>query len=285
MTTYIGRFAPSPTGPLHMGSLVTALASWADARHHQGQWLLRIEDIDPPREIAGASDQIIAALQVHGLHWDNDITYQSRRADGYQQALATLRDKSLLYACQCTRKQLRLQATQSGSGAYPGHCSHLSLSEDQRPLRLRVNDEMVSFTDLHAGACEENVSLSVGDFIIRRKDNLTAYQLAVVVDDSLQGITHVVRGADLLDNTPRQIALQRALGVHTPAYLHLPLVLTDDGSKLSKQTGAAPLDHQHPLHNLQRAWEILGQPSLAAAQQVSDFLVQATARWQRRLIP
>lgn len=268
-----------------MGSLVTALASWVDARHYRGRWLLRVEDIDPPREVAGATEAIITALRLHELHWDGDITFQSQRSDGYARALSTLRSRNLLYACQCTRKQLRQQASNSGCGAYPGYCSQLSLSQDQRPLRLRVDDGEISFTDLHAGTLSENVARRVGDFIIRRKDNLTAYQLAVVVDDALQGVTHVVRGADLLDNTPRQMALQQALEIATPAYLHIPLVLADNGNKLSKQTGAAALDNQTPLDNLRQAWKFLGQPALPSVRRASDFLVEATRTWQRRLIP
>jgi glutamyl-Q tRNA(Asp) synthetase len=284
MTSYIGRFAPSPTGPLHLGSLVTALASWADARHHRGDWLLRIEDIDPPREVDGATPAIIEALQHHGLNWDGDITYQHAQSHRYDAALATLREAKRLYACQCTRKQLRAQAQATGSSAYPGHCAGLNLVETNRPLRLRVRDELVEYHDLHAGTQQENVAESVGDFIIRRKDNLYAYQLAVVTDDAHQHITHIVRGSDLLDNTARQIALQRALKYRRPTYLHLPLVLTDDGAKLSKQTGAPALENNCALDNLRAAWRYLGQKTLTA-RTVSEFLSAAVAAWNRAQIP
>ncbi len=268
-----------------MGSLVTALASWVDARHHHGLWLLRVEDIDPPREVTGASAAIIKSLQQHGLHWDGDVSYQSRHAARFDDALQQLRNASRLYACQCTRKQLRSEAVANASRAYPGHCRELGLREELRPLRLRVRDEVITFEDIHAGCQRENVSSSVGDFIVHRKDALYAYQLAVVVDDAHQKITHVVRGADLLDNTARQIALQQALGYEQPAYLHLPLVTTDTGTKLSKQTGAPALDDSRAIDNLQRAWAFLGQPALTATRQVQDFLLAATAAWQRALIP
>lgn len=268
-----------------MGSLVTALASWIDARHHRGEWLLRIEDIDPPREVAGATEAIINSLKAHGLHWDGDLSCQSRHSVEYEAALSHLRGNNRLYACQCTRKQLRQEAARTGNSAYPGHCSELDLDETERPLRLRVKDEVIAFEDLHAGAQSENVSDTVGDFIVRRKDNLYAYQLAVVVDDARQNISHVVRGADLLDNSARQIALQEALSCDRPAYLHLPLVLNDKGSKLSKQTGADALDSSNALNNLQQAWRYLGQPALATRTRVSDFLAEATASWTRSRIP
>ncbi len=285
LTSYIGRFAPSPTGPLHMGSLVTALASWVDARQHGGQWLLRVEDIDPPREVAGATDEIIAALDAHGLYWDGHITYQHARSHHYEAALDRLRASKQLYACECTRKQLRAVAAQSGDAAYPGTCSALDLEEQHLPLRLRVADEVISFTDLHAGAQLENVAGKIGDFIIKRRDFLYAYQLAVVVDDALQHVTHVVRGADLLDNSPRQIVLQRMLGYTTPEYLHLPLISSSDGKKLSKQTGAQALDNSNAVANLQKAWSFLGQSAVSATSKVSEFLSAAVSQWQRRRIP
>lgn len=268
-----------------MGSLVTALASWVDARQHGGEWLLRIEDIDPPREEAGATQQIISALQAHGLSWDGDISYQSERSAHYDAALDQLRQGQQLYACQCTRKQLRAVAAKTGIAAYPGTCSALNLAERNLPLRVRICSDATAFTDLNAGTLHENVAEKIGDFIVRRRDFLYAYQLAVVVDDALQNITHVVRGADLLDNSPRQIVLQQLLGYPTPHYLHLPLVNNADGNKLSKQTGAAALDNHTPLANLQSAWSYLGQSAVSASSKVSEFLSAAVNVWQRDKIP
>lgn len=285
MTNYIGRFAPSPTGPLHAGSLVSALASWVDARHHHGQWLLRIEDIDPPREVAGATKSIIRSLQQHGLHWDGDITCQSTCSKYYETALQYLRNKKLIYACQCTRKNLRALASQNNTTAYPGTCRDLHLPETDKALRLRITDGEVAFTDLHAGPQRENVANTCGDFIVRRRGPLYAYQLAVVVDDARQHITHIVRGSDLLDNTARQIALQSALGYQPPQYLHLPVVKGKDGRKLSKQTGANALDDSAALENLRQAWAFLGQPALPAAHNTDQFLQAAISHWQRNLIP
>ncbi len=285
LTTYIGRFAPSPTGPLHMGSLVTALASWVDARQRHGQWLLRIEDIDPPREVAGATEQIITALDAHGLHWDGEISYQSARSAHYDSVLDHLRARNELYACQCTRKHLRAVAAETGNTAYPGTCSNLGLAERNLPLRLRVARGETTFTDANAGEMRENVSAKIGDFIIRRRDFFYAYQLAVVVDDALQRITHVVRGADLMDNSPRQIVLQHMLGYPTPEYLHLPLVTNTHGDKLSKQTGADALDNDDALANLQKAWRFLGQSAVSTPSKVSEFLTAAVTLWQREKIP
>lgn len=269
-----------------MGSLVTALASWVDARHHRGRWLLRIEDIDPPREVVGAAESIVTALHVHGLHWDGEVSYQSRRSPSYEHALNKLRALNRLYACRCTRKQLRRESAERGDTAYPGYCRTLSLDENSLPLRFRVPDSPVSFDDLHAGQRVESVGKTVGDFIVRRKDRFYAYQLAVVVDDAEQSITHVVRGADLLDNAPRQIALQEALGFDRPVYLHVPLMMSADGSsKLSKQTGATPLDNTRAMDNLLRAWHFLGQSPLASTIHIDTFLKRAVSAWNRHKIP
>lgn len=282
MSSYIGRFAPSPTGPLHFGSLVAALASWVDARSHKGIWLLRVEDIDPPREIPGAKESIISALRAHGLNWDGEIEYQRNRSGGYEKALRQLRENQRLFACTCTRKQLREAATVIGNSAYPGHCRSLHQPEHDFALRFSVKDETIRFNDLAQGPVSENVSHSTGDFIVRRRGKLYAYQLAVVVDDAVQGITHVVRGADLLDNTPRQIALQRALDYPTPSYLHVPLALSGDGRKLSKQTGAPALDSGQSVHNLACAWKFLNQDNLPKpAENNSEFLAQAISHWRR----
>lgn len=284
MTPYIGRFAPSPTGPLHAGSLVSALASWADARHHNGQWLLRIEDIDPPREVAGASQEIIQCLDAHGLRWDGEVTFQSSCSAFYDQALQTLRNKCALYACQCTRKHLRSLATPN-STAYPGFCREQNLNEEGNTLRVAINNTNVQFIDHSAGPQHENVTDTTGDFIVRRRGPLYAYQLAVVVDDARQQVTHVVRGADLLNNTARQIALQQLLDYPSPEYLHLPLLNSSDGRKLSKQTGAQALDTSTTLDNLLIAWEFLGQLPISGCTSPTSFLKQALAQWQRGRIP
>lgn len=284
MSAYIGRFAPSPTGPLHAGSLVSALASWLDARHHNGKWLLRIEDIDPQREIPGASEDIINCLRTHGLVWDGDIQYQSNRSRHYDQALQTLQTKQALFACECTRKQLRSIAAGNHSPVYPGLCRDKKLQEQGNALRVMIRDEEICFDDLVAGRHCENVARSTGDFIVRRRGPFYAYQLAVTVDDAMQGVTHVVRGADLLDNTARQIALQHLLDYSTPIYLHLPIVKSNDGRKLSKQTGATALNNNQVIENLQRAWQFLGQSDLANCSTAGDFLQKAVSQWQRQRI-
>ncbi|OED42383.1 tRNA glutamyl-Q(34) synthetase GluQRS [Chromatiales bacterium (ex Bugula neritina AB1)] len=284
--SYIGRFAPSPSGPLHTGSLITALASWLDARRHNGRWLLRIEDIDPPREIDGASEQIIDSLQRHGLTWDGMVAFQSKRSHHYEDALQYLRDKGLLYACSCTRRQLRRIADETTTHAYPGVCRKLQLPEENSALRFRIGCGLVTFCDEAAGTMSENVPATVGDFIVRRRGPFYAYQLAVVVDDALQGISHVVRGSDLLDNTARQILLQRALEYPALRYLHLPLVLQTDGRKLSKQTGAAALDNNNALKNLLFAWSFLGQQATEDQPgSITEFLEFAVANWQRERLP
>ncbi|HET7435221.1 MAG TPA: tRNA glutamyl-Q(34) synthetase GluQRS [Thermoanaerobaculia bacterium] len=229
---HIGRFAPSPTGPLHLGSLVAAVGSWLFARADGGRWLMRIEDIDTPRVIPGSADEILAALQRYGLTWDGEIVWQSRRIALYEAALAELRAKQLVFDCACSR----------GESVYPGTCRNgVPEGRVARAIRFRAPDEVIGFHDAICGWREENVAERTGDFVIRRADGLFAYQLAVVVDDAEQGVTQVVRGADLLASTPRQIALQRALGYATPEYAHLPLVLNEDGAKLSKRDGALPL--------------------------------------------
>ncbi len=282
MSLYIGRFAPSPTGPLHAGSLATALASWVDAKHHQGSWLLRIEDIDPDREESGATRMIIDSLDAHGLSWDSDVSYQSRQSRHYDLALAKLRAQNRLFACHCTRKHLR-SVTTTEQPAYQGYCRSKSLPEGDRALRVKVDDGNICFTDLLAGLQTENLTQTTGDFIVRRRGPLYAYQLAVVVDDAHQGITHIVRGADLLDNTARQIALQRILDYPTPKYLHLPTVHGDDGRKLSKQTGAMALDNRAALDNLRLAWHFLGQKPVGA-KSPQEFLQRAITQWERSRI-
>lgn len=239
-----GRFAPSPTGPLHFGSLAAAVASWLFARRADGRWLVRIEDIDTPRVVPGSADEILAALLRYGLEWDGEIVWQSRRIALYEAALTQLRAKGLVYDCACSRAELQSAASAplGREPIYPGTCRNgLPPGRTARAIRFRAPDEVIGFDDLLRGWVEENVARSTGDFVVRRADGLFAYQLVVVVDDGEQGVTQVVRGEDLLASTPRQIALQRALGIATPIYAHVPLVVNPDGSKLGKRDGALPL--------------------------------------------
>jgi glutamyl-Q tRNA(Asp) synthetase len=285
MTGYRGRFAPSPTGPLHAGSLVAALASWLDARAAGGVWLVRIEDLDPPREVAGASEEILGQLAAFGLASDEPVVFQGRRSEFYQDAFRTLAAKGLVYGCACSRKDIdEAIAARPGwpPGVYPGTCARQAVDpRNVRAWRFRVPDETVRFVDRAAGPLAQALAREVGDFVIRRADGLWAYQLAVVVDDGDQSITDVVRGADLLDNTPRQICLQRALGLPQPRYLHVPLVVNERGEKLSKQTLAPALDTRSPLTALEQAARHLGLPRVGAAD-VRGFLRAATAAWQER---
>ena len=273
-----GRFAPSPTGPLHFGSLVAALASWLDARAAGGRWLVRMEDLDRPRTQPGAADEILRALERFGLGWDGEVVYQSRRTGLYESALRGLAPRC--YWCGCTRREVAdssLGLALDGAAIYPGTCRRgLPHGRPARALRLRVDDTPVRFVDRVQGPREQVLSRDVGDFVLYRADGQFAYQLAVVVDDADQGVTDVVRGADLLDSTPRQIVLQRLLGYATPRYLHAPVAVNAAGEKLSKQTGAAPLDLARPEAELARALAFLGQP---------EDLGEALRRWNPALIP
>ena len=321
MTTYTGRFAPSPTGPLHAGSLVAALASWLDARAHRGCWLVRIEDLDGPRCVAGADEIILSQLAACGLFPDERPVYQSQRGAIYQTALDQLTAQGLAFPCGCTRQDLAraMQASgqtleRHGELVYPGTCrdglkgraprSWRFLTEEfksNNPLDpvIRAQEAInviassmpgpgalsppanaeLRWHDRLLGTQAQNVGLAVGDFVLKRADGLWAYQLAVVVDDAAQGVTHIVRGADLADNTARQILLQRALGLALPAYLHTPLVLGANGEKLSKQNGAQPLDTSQPVTALQRAGEVLGLTHPLIAATVADWLRQAVPWW------
>jgi glutamyl-Q tRNA(Asp) synthetase len=239
-----GRFAPSPTGPLHLGSLVAAVGSWLYARRENGRWLVRMEDLDTPRVVAGSADEILRALERYGLTWDGHVVYQSQRIALYDDALATLRAKNLVYDCGCSRADLSRTASAplGREPVYPGTCRDgLPAGRIARAVRFRTSHDVVGFDDRIRGHVEEDVAAETGDFVVRRADGVYAYQLAVVVDDAAQNITQVVRGADLLTSTARQIALQRALEFATPSYAHLPLVLNADGSKLGKRDGALPL--------------------------------------------
>jgi len=251
---YIGRFAPSPTGPLHLGSLLAALGSWLHARHHGGRWLLRMEDIDPAREPPGTAEEQLATLARLGLHADGPVLWQSRRHAAYAEALTRLQAGGLAFRCGCSRADLAASA-----GIHRGCVAAVPSDPLAGSVRLRVDDRPIAFDDAVHGRIVQHLASTVGDVVLRRADGLWAYQLACVVDDAFQGVTHVVRGADLLDSTPRQIALQRALGLPTPHYLHLPLRRDAEGRKLSKSEGAASIDGRKPLDLLRAAWAALGQ--------------------------
>jgi len=272
MQTPRGRFAPSPTGPLHFGSLVAALGSWLLARHVDGEWLVRIEDIDPPREVAGAADEQLRTLAAFGLESDAAIVRQSERGALYQAALDRLLVRGDAFVCHCSRSTL------AAHGGIHRTCEPGARRWDPA-IRLRVPDtSLVRFDDAIQGTITQDVAREVGDVVLRRADGLWAYQLAVIVDDAAQGITDVVRGADLLDSTPRQILLQRALGLPTPRYAHLPLVVDGEGRKLSKSLAALPVDGANPLPALRAAWEALGQPASAVASAGSVDALLAAAR-------
>ncbi|MCW8925667.1 MAG: tRNA glutamyl-Q(34) synthetase GluQRS [Xanthomonadales bacterium] len=275
----IGRFAPSPTGELHFGSLVAAVGSYLEAKSRGGRWLLRIEDIDPPREVAGSAERIIADLQRLGMEPDGPVLFQSQRLKSYQQAIRHLLARELAYPCACTRKDL------PESGIYPGTCrTGIAAGKQPRSMRFKLADEICEFDDRVQGRVMDCPADSSGDFIIRRADGLYAYQLAVVVDDAFQGITEVVRGADLLDSTARQVCLQKALGLPTPKYMHLPVVVRADDRKLSKREQADPVKHQDPTHAVARALAFLGHqaPSACSLQALWDWALE---HWDRQLIP
>jgi len=289
-TRYRGRFAPSPTGPLHFGSLVAALASYCDARAAGGEWLLRIEDVDAPRARVGAEGQILAALERYGFAWDGSIVRQSDRNALYAEALARLRADGHAYACACTRRELDVAPLGiAGERVYPGTCRDgIPLSRGgrrQRAWRVRVADAVIDCNDRLQGARQQALARDVGDFVVRRADGLFAYQLAVVVDDAEQGITDVVRGADLLSSTPRQVLLQKLLGLPAPSYLHVPVAINAAGEKLSKQTRAAALPDS-PLPTLLAAWRFLGQePPVDAPADVGEFWRWAHASWKVSRLP
>ena len=261
MSSYVGRFAPSPTGPLHFGSLIAALASYMEAKAAKGKWLLRLEDLDAPREQPGAADQILRALERFGFEWDGPPERQSARTERYAAAIHDLAQRGFAYACGCTRKELEDSALAiDGSRIYPGTCRQgIAAGKSARAVRLRTHAAPIGFVDRIQGRIEQRVEKEVGDFVLLRADGIYAYQLAVVLDDLDQGVTDVVRGADLLDSTARQIHLQRILGAATPRYAHVAVALNDAGEKLSKQTGARPLDLTDPGRELARARRFLGQ--------------------------
>ncbi|MDB5947717.1 MAG: gluQ [Ramlibacter sp.] len=286
MARYVGRFAPSPTGPLHAGSLVAALASWLDARAHGGRWLVRIEDVDTPRCVPGAAEAILQQLAAVGMAPDEPPVWQSRRGGLYQRALDGLVAQSLAYPCGCSRKDIEqalaaqgMQRRRHGELVYPGTCRQGLAGKPPRAWRFLAPAGRVQWTDRRLSPPAQEVAAEVGDFVLKRADGLWAYQLAVVVDDAAQGITDVVRGEDLADNTARQLLLQQALGLPTPQYLHTPLVFGANGEKLSKQNGAAPLPAGDPLAVLNDAATLLGLPASRQAG-VADALAAWVAAWR-----
>jgi glutamyl-Q tRNA(Asp) synthetase len=281
-TAYRGRFAPSPTGRLHLGSLVAAVASYADARANRGIWLVRMEDLDRTREVPGAAELILRTLSAFGFEWDEGVIHQSRRTDTYRDALGTLKTLGLTYPCGCSRAEVARAGRSGPEGpVYPGTCrTGLALGRRPRTERFRTPPGVLVFEDRIQGQQEQMVDAAVGDFVLRRADGIHAYQLAVVVDDALQGITHVVRGADLLLSTPRQILLQRALGFSQPGYSHVPLVLDTEGRKLSKSLAAVPVDARDPMPALRAAWALLGQTPPPADLHIDDFWTWAIPEWR-----
>lgn len=314
MNQYRGRFAPSPTGPLHFGSLVAAVGSYLEAKCRGGAWLLRMEDLDTPRQQSGAADAILRTLEACGMGWDGDIMYQGRRSEAYAAALARLEAQGLVYACGCSRREIAdsnqvfapargahnaplAHASWRGAGGeggpdgaliYPGTCRNgLAPGKTPRATRLRVGETVIEFEDGLQGPIRQDLAAEVGDFVLRRADGPYAYQLAVVVDDAEQEITDVVRGADLLASTPRQIYLQRLLGLPTPRYLHLPAAVNAAGEKLSKQTLAPPVDARAPVPALARVMDFLGQapPAQLGRASLAEFWHWALAHWDAQHIP
>lgn len=289
----IGRFAPSPTGPLHFGSLLAALASYLEAKTQDGLWLVRMEDLDKPREVAGAANHILNTLEKFGLEWDGEVVYQSQRSELYQEALNQIKAKSLIYQCSCSRKEIadsynQKQAQHGIDGLiYPGTCRDKSSTFKPYAERIKVKDQNISFNDAIQGRINQNLATQIGDFVLKRADGLFAYQLAVVVDDYLQGVTHVVRGADLLDSTPRQIYLQQVLGYSTPKYAHIPVASNQAGEKLSKQTLATPIDANNAPNLLINALDFLGQtpPQDLSNYKAQEILAWAMQHWALDKIP
>lgn len=289
-----GRFAPSPTGPLHLGSLVAAVGSWLFVRREQGRWLVRMEDLDTPRVVPGSADEILGALRRYGLDWDGDVVFQSKRIAHYERALHELRSGGAVFDCACSRAELQRAASAPAAGdpvdaerIYPGTCRQgLPSGRAARAVRFRTPTGVIAFDDRVAGHVEEDVAERTGDFVIKRADGVFAYQLAVVVDDAEQGITEVVRGGDLLSSTARQIALQRALGYEPPRYAHLPLIVGSDGSKLGKRDGALALpslDERRVSETLGMALRMLGVDVVAANPRA--MLDEALERFDPDLVP
>ena len=281
-SSYRGRFAPSPSGPLHFGSLIAAVGSYLQARSQQGRWLVRIEDLDPPREVPGAADGILRTLEAYGLQWDEPVVYQSQRHARYQSVLDEFHRRGLTYHCHCSRARI-----QSLGGFYDGHCRSLGLPAEQSSVRLRMSDPVYGFDDQRLGHIQVPQALAEEDFILKRRDGLFAYNLAVVIDDADSGITEVVRGADLIEPTVRQIALYRLLGAAEPGWLHLPLALQANGLKLSKQNHAPALGDSAISQTLCQALSFLGQPPPAELIGAAPALLLdwGCSHWQPDKIP
>ena len=287
---YIGRFAPSPTGLLHIGSLLTALASYADARANGGKWLVRMEDLDPPREMAGAAAHILHTLEAFGFEWDGEVAYQSQRDELYQEALGRLKNEGLVYPCYCSRKDWQAVATAGADGfVYNGRCrvpAQRPEANGKTPTwRIAVADRTIGFQDEIVGYYAQNLARDIGDFVLLRADGFWAYQLAVVADDAEQGITHIVRGQDLLVSTPRQIYLQQCLGANTPHYAHLPLLVNSQGQKWSKQTLAPALDLNRREALLRQVMRYLNLPYAPEVDRPEELLAWAVLHWDIRAIP
>lgn len=277
--SYIGRFAPSPTGPLHLGSLVTALASYLDAKAHHGQWLMRMENLDPPREMPNADKLILSSLRDHGLHWDGELLWQSERSAAYEQALKQLLSEEKAFYCSCSRRDL------APSDGIHSHCLRPAVADDCA-IRLRNDREQQGFEDLLQGHYLQNLRKASGDFVLKRRDGLYAYQLAVVVDDAYSNINCIVRGADLLDSTPKQIQLQQQLGLPSPQYLHLPLLVNTEGQKLSKRAYSKAINSQSAADNLRLALKVLQQAAVPATLQSCEAILKYASRhWQRQNLP
>ena len=285
MAAYVGRFAPSPTGPLHFGSLVAALASYLDARAHGGTWLVRMEDVDETRCHAHFADDILATLTAFGFTWDGPVIVQSQRKARYAAALAKLHTRGLTYACTCSRREIADSAPPGMDGpVYPGTCRLARHGETGNAIRVITPDKDFHFTDRVQGTLSQNLAHDIGDFVLKRRDTLFAYQLAVVVDDADQAVSHIVRGADLLDSTPRQIYLAEALGFSRPSFLHIPVVTNEAGQKLSKQTLAAGISTRDACETLVATLTFLHQPITRHAAP-ADLLAAAVAAWDVEKIP
>lgn len=287
---YTGRFAPSPTGLLHIGSLLTAVASYADARSNGGKWLVRMEDLDPPREMPGAASHILHTLEAFGFEWDGEVAYQSRRYALYEETLCRLQTAGLVYPCHCSRKDWQAGARRGADGfVYNGRCRHPgqrpALQGKQPAWRIRVPDRVIGFSDGIVGGYAQNLAGDIGDFVLLRADGYWAYQLAVVADDAEQGVTHIVRGQDLLVSTPRQIYLQQCLGVPTPQYAHLPLLINTQGQKWSKQTLAPALDLNRREQLLRQVFRYLNLPEAPETDRPAELLDWAVAHWDMDKVP
>lgn len=287
---YTGRFAPSPTGLLHIGSLLTAAASYADARSNGGKWLVRMEDLDPPREMPGAASHILHTLEAFGFEWDGEVAYQSHRYALYEETLCRLQTAGLVYPCHCSRKDWQAGARRGADGfVYNGRCRHPGQQpapQDKHPAwRIRVPDRVIGFSDGIVGGYAQNLARDIGDFVLLRADGYWAYQLAVVADDAEQGVTHIVRGQDLLVSTPRQIYLQQCLGVPTPQYAHLPLLTNAQGQKWSKQTLAPALDLNRREQLLRQVFRYLKLPDAPETDRPAELLDWAVAHWDMDKVP